>query len=405
MRGRIVWASSLSICAALLLSACARGPSGPPVTASRASTPAMSGCTSVAARPPKQLAVPTALVRLPGQPFGVVSTGRWSFVSSGSWVIVLSDHFFPPRPVRRVRLPGVSAAAGEAVAAGRYLLVAAGSGAVVLDVQSAVHGGRHPVLGTLEVGAGGPYQDSAVEVVASRDGRYAFVSLEYANRIEVFDLALAIAARFHRSGYLGSVLLGQAVVGLAMDPTGRWLYATSELAGIGTPDVPAGQGTLSLISVRGAETGAPDAVVSTAAAGCEPVRVALSPDGRVAWVTARGSDAVLGLSTAALRRHQPRPLLATVRVGAAPVGLAIIDRGRLVLVANSNRAQQGIGSLEVIAAGAALAHRPAEIGSLAAGVFPREVAAIPGEPIALVTDYGSGQLEAVDLARLFRRPR
>ena len=128
------------------------------------------------------------------------------------------------------------------------------------------------------------------------------------------------------------------MVGLALSPDGQWLYATSELAR-GARLARNAQGSLAVISVRRAATDPARSVVSTVAAGCQPVRVITSADGAVAWVTARGSDALLGFSTALLRSHPARSLVARAGVGEAPVGLALVDNGRQIVVADSNRFQ------------------------------------------------------------------
>ena len=67
-------------------------------------------------------------------------------------------------------------------------------------------------------------------MATSRDGRYAFVTLEYDQRAAVFNLADAVSRGFGSADYVGSIPLGQAAVGLAVSPGGRWLYATSEVA-------------------------------------------------------------------------------------------------------------------------------------------------------------------------------
>ncbi|MHB8340033.1 MAG: beta-propeller fold lactonase family protein, partial [Mycobacteriales bacterium] len=135
-----------------------------------------------------------------------------------------------PTVVRTVILPRLMFAAGETLTPdGRYLLVAAGSGAVVIDVAAAESGGPHAVLGVLSSGPSGGRAD-AIEVSTSPDGRYAFVSREYTDVVAVFDLQQAIASHFATSGFVGSIPLGQAVVGSAFSPDGRWLYVTSELA-------------------------------------------------------------------------------------------------------------------------------------------------------------------------------
>lgn len=62
-----------------------------------------------------------------------------------------------------------------------------------------------------------------------------------------------------------------------------------------------------------------------------------SPDGKVVWVAARGSDAVLGFAASTLRTDPGHALVAQVQVGEAPVGLVLADLGRRLIVADSNR--------------------------------------------------------------------
>jgi hypothetical protein len=112
----------------------------------------------------------------------------------------------------------------------------------------------------------------------------------------VFNLADAVSHGFGSADYVGSIPLGQAAVGLAVSPSGRWLYATSEIAapaqhpvGIRSPAAgpayPASQaasagilpgeppGTLTLIDLHRAETNPARSVVATVDADCQPVRV------------------------------------------------------------------------------------------------------------------------------------
>jgi DNA-binding beta-propeller fold protein YncE len=229
--------------------------------------------------------------------------------------------------------------------------------------------------------------------------RLAFVSLEDTAQIAVFNLQRALAHGFGPADYLGSIPAGLAPVGLAVSPDGRWLYATSEVARGGARG---GLGSLSVISVPRAATDPAHAVVSTVAAGCQPVRVITSASGQVVWVTARGSNALLGFSAGRLRTDPARALLARVQVGTAPVGLALVDAGRRIVIADSNRfhAQHARSSLAVVSVPAALAGRPALLGLLPAGGFPREMALEPGGRTLLVTCFASGQVEAVDVARL-----
>jgi DNA-binding beta-propeller fold protein YncE len=165
------------------------------------------------------------------------------------------------------------------------------------------------------------------------------------------------------------------------------------------PDVP---GTLTVISIQRAETDPARSVVATVDAGCQPVRVITSADGRVVWVTARASDALLGFSAARLRGDPAHALIARVRVGEAPVGLALVDHGGRIVVADSDRFQApgATSSLAVVNVGAALAGKPALAGLLPAGRFPREMAPEPGGRTLLVTNFASGQVELVNVAGL-----
>ena len=116
-------------------------------------------------------------------------------------------------------------------------------------------------------------------------------------------------------------------------------------------------------------------------------------------MTARASDDLLCFSAAALRTDPGRALVAIVRVGEAPVGLMLVRNGSLVVVADSNRfgASGATSDLTVVNAAAALAGESAVVGSVPAGQFPREMALEPGGQRLLVTNYASGQLEAVSI--------
>ena len=205
---------------------------------------------------------------------------------------------------------------------------------------------------------------------------------------------------------------GVAPVGLAVSPNGDWLYSTSELksfselrraahSGSQSLDL-GGQGTLAVISVRKAETDPAHAIVSTVTAGCSPVRVITSTSGGTVWVTARGSDMLLGFSASRLRGDPAHSLIARAEVGEAPVGLALVDSGQRVVVADSNRfGRQGAkSSLAVVNVAAALAHQPALAGYLPAGGFPRQMALEPDGHVLLVTDFDSRQLETVNVTNL-----
>jgi DNA-binding beta-propeller fold protein YncE len=147
-----------------------------------------------------------------------------------------------------------------------------------------------------------------------------------------FDLTAALQHGFSAAGAaVGIVPLAPGTAGVAMSPGGQQLYVTTYGAAAG-PD-----GRLLVIDTARAENGAGrGAVLAHAAAGCSPVRVAISADGSTAWVTARQSNALLAFSTAELRDPY-RGLEAVVPVGSEPAGLLLADHGLIALVANSNR--------------------------------------------------------------------
>jgi 6-phosphogluconolactonase (cycloisomerase 2 family) len=324
---------------------------------------------------------------------------------------VLADRSSGPVMVRRSPVPGGGGLGVTLTPGGRYLLVADGGGAAVVSVRAAEQGAPNAVLGSLSsAGASG----GAIEVAVSRDGGFAFVSLEGSGAIAVFNLRRALASHFRTAGFVGDVPAGIAPVGLAVSPDGDWLYSTSELASrralqriekrgsASGRGVLGGQGTLSVIGVRKAEADPAHAIVSTVPAGCGPVRVITSADGRVVWVTARESDMLLGFSAARLLDDPGHALIARAEVGEAPVGLALVDGGQRIVVADSNRFGRpgAASSLAVVNVSAALAGRPALAGYLPAGGFPREMALEPGGRTLLVTNFASRQIETVNVAKL-----
>jgi DNA-binding beta-propeller fold protein YncE len=369
------------------------------------------GCSVVTAAAPVLRTVSTSMEAAPGTPFGVAVTadGRWSFVSlPGTGSVGAYRIGEPALPSLARRVYTGTQLLGEALTRdGRYLLAADdGGGAAVISVSRAEQGAAGALLGTLN----SPDGTGAIEAAVSPDGRFAFVSLEGSAAIAVFDLRQALTRGFGAADFAGTIPVGLAPVGLAVSPDGQWLYATSEIApgarpspGASASGVPlGGEGTLTVISVRRAETDPAASVVSTVDAGCSPVRVITSGDGSVVWVTARESDRLLGFSAARLRTDPAHSLITSTQVGEAPVGLALVDGGTRIVVADSNRfsAPGATSGLAVVDASAALQGRPALLGYLKAGGFPREMALEPGGRTLLVTNFGSQQLEAVGVAGL-----
>ena len=358
-------------------------------------------CTTAVAHTSTLSGVKTDMVSVPGSPFGVVSTAdhAWSFVSLDSSIGVLRSRSFPPVLDHQVSVPGQPV--GETLTHDHgYLLAADGdSGAIVLNVTKMESNAANSIVGTLTSGKGG----GAIEVAVSPDDRVAFVPRESSADMAVFNLNRALTQGFGPQDLVGTVPLGEAPVGMAISSDGRWLYATSEAETGQRAGVGRGQrlGTLSVIDLGRAESDPSHSVVSTVTAGCSPVRVIASPDGRTVWVTARGSNALLAFSANKLVSDPTRALVAHVQVGAAPVGLALVNGGSSIVVADSNRFGSGTtADLAVVNPRAVLTGHPtlALFGSIPAGRFPREMT-VSGSTL-LVTNYGSGQVEVVDLRTL-----
>jgi DNA-binding beta-propeller fold protein YncE len=296
-----------------------------------------------------------------------------------------------PRLVRLVSLPAtLDDAFGMAMTHDGRLLVVAGFTAIaVLSVQALEDGAHDPLVGVLDDAGAGYF-----EVAVSGDDRYVFVTDETTGGLSVFDLATALEHGFSAQGVaVGIVALAYGAVGVAMSPDGRQLYVTT--FGAYGP-----HGQLWVIDTARAESGADgSAVLAHAPAGCQPLRVAVSPDGRTAWVTALQSNALLAFSTANLEADPSKALRAVVRVGSEPVGLVLVDGGRVALVANSNRGLvAGTGgtqpqTVSVVNTAAALDHRSALIGVVPAGLFPRDITFDQATGRVLLANFDSDSVE------------
>jgi DNA-binding beta-propeller fold protein YncE len=345
------------------------------------------------------------MTTLPGAPDGVTTTGdgRWAFASlqgGEGRISVSSSQGLAPRLVRTIPVPAGGLSGLAVTHDGRLLLAATDRGAVVVSVPRATGGGPGAALGALTVPArGASAAGGGAEVAVSPDDHFAFVTLERAGGLAVFDLRTAAADGFRHNGYVGMVPLGIAPLGVAVSPDGRELYVTSEQA---RGPAAGSHGSLTMIDVARAETDPGHAVVAVGGAPCHPVRVAPSPDGRVVWVTARTGNELLGFSVSQLLKQPQRALVAAVRVGEEPIGLGVVDGGRRVVVADSNLfgKRGATAQLSIVDTAAALAGKPALIGSIGAGKVPSEIAVEPGGRTLLVGNSSSNQLEAVDVTAI-----
>jgi DNA-binding beta-propeller fold protein YncE len=352
-----------------------------------------------------------ATVHMPGHPFKSVATrsGRWIFtsMSSDGMAVLRRD---PGRLclVRVLALPGF--ASGVTLVRGdSLLLVANGAGVAFVDAAKAQSGAAGAVLGSISQ----PGSPSAIEVTATMDDRYAFVSNENYGSVGVIDLR-----RVGQDGVPSGLLLGEVQVsqgpvgvdsgpiGMALSPDDHSLYVTSRIDPIdaaaprqcnGFPT-----GSLALVDVALAAQDPAHAVLARQTAGCGPVRVVLSSAGDTAWVTAQEGDQVLAFRTASLSNDAPTALLAATRVERAPTGLTLLDNDRVVAVTNSNRFQapNTPQSLTLLDAGKVLKGQPGLLGTVPVGAFPRELTLESDGKTLLLTNYNSNTVQVFDVRRL-----
>jgi DNA-binding beta-propeller fold protein YncE len=365
-----------------------------------------SPATFAQAAPCKGPAAATS-VDMPAAPFGVASSADacWLFVSlaygtgHGGIAVLHNEN----GTFKLTRVQALDAAAfGESLSHdGQLLAVATEAGVSVLDTARLEAGDGSALLGTLKDGSDAGYIETAV----TADGHLLFVSEENNRRLGVFDLAKAREHGFKDDAPIGHIPTGLAPVGLAFAPDEKALYSVSEVTPL-TLKLPAScapegpqqkqhpPGLLIRIDTAMAATDPAKAAVAFASAGCNPVRVAVSPDGSDVWVTARGEDALLRLSTADMQPGHADRHWSRYAAGASPVGLAIRDDGRQVWVTDSNRFQKageqaGLTGLDID--GGAAAKR----FSLPLDGFPRELIFLPGSQTLVTTLYAGKKVAFV----------
>jgi hypothetical protein len=369
---------------------------------------------------------PTVVVELPGHPFQALPT------ADGCWVLV-SINAGPDRGKSGVavlrRIGGklsldrvIDLEGGPTGMAltnhDSLLVVAAGDGIGFVDVGRAVHGKRGAVLGLMKDGGRGI---GRVYAAATSDGRLAFTADERTQTISVIDLVVAAKNGFEPSAIIGKIPVGQAPVALTLSNDERLLYTTSQAAprGWNWPIVcrPEGardgkvapnhsEGAIIVVDVAKAGSNPAQSVVAGIGAGCNPVRLVLSPDGNRAYVSERGADKLNVFDTHRILADSGGARIASVPVGTAPVGIAVIDSGRKVIVTSSNRFAGPTDPqfLTVIAADKVDSGAVAVLGSIAAGAFPRELRVTADGRTLFLTNFGSRTVEMFDTARLPIRP-
>ena len=353
---------------------------------SQAKSLGVPGCTTHAAKGSQVGHVTSHMVQTGGNPFDVATVPGFAFVSgAGNGLAVMNTSKAVPSLMWSSAL---SHAQGEALTPdGRYLVVTGGSGITVFQVSSLEQQAGASPVGSLT----SPGQQHAEDVAITPDGRYAFVTFQNSAHVGVFNLKRALASGFGPADLVGLIKVGPQPIGIAMAPDGGHAYVASGLANPSTP----GAGVLSVIDVAKAEQHPGSAMMKTIPAGCKPNRIVFSNGGQDLWLTAVGSNALLGFSTAKLLSDPGHALLARVAVGQSPLGLAIISHGSRIVVADSNKVGQpgSTSNLAVVSVSQALAGKPALLGYVQSGLQPRQFAVSRGT--LLVANTKSAQVQAV----------
>jgi DNA-binding beta-propeller fold protein YncE len=354
-------------------------------------------CSTSAAALKPLTSVSLGSVFIGGNPFAVVQSpdGTYTFASDNNELVVLrSGSGLAPFVQRTYTIKGVDK--GMVLTPdGKYLLAAGNDDAIVISVQEAENGAANPVTGVLDTP--GASKGGAAQVLASPDSKYVFVTLQNTTTMAVFNLADALASGFNPHDFVGFVPLNVQPVGIGASPDGRWLYVTSFLRAPGSIPAP---GTLSVVSMTGAETDPAKSVKTVVTAGCSPARAV--SDGKTVWVTARDSNTVLAFSAARLLSDPQHALLANVPVGQTPTGEILIDGGKRLVIADSNEnsSSQANGDLAVIDTAKALAGPSGLLGVVPVSGQPRQLAVADNGTVLFVVNQVSRQLQALKISDL-----
>jgi DNA-binding beta-propeller fold protein YncE len=337
----------------------------------------------------------------PGHPFSALPSadGCWLFVSveqaKHGAVVVMKNHdgLFVVDHV--VALPHY--AFGEALSPdGRVLVATGGESTSVLSVAKLEQGASDAVLGELSGGAGA----GAVYAAIAPDNRHVFISDEHKARIDVFDLGQHKTAGSAAGQLVGSVPVAYSPVGLAFSPDGKWLYATNQRGPASMPASCATEqggihrhpaGLLLRIDVAKAISDPRHSLIAALRAGCNPVRVAVSPDGSQLWVSARGGDALLDIDAHDWLAGNKQPKTMSYAIGTSPVGVAVRPDDKQVWVALSARFNQDSNGKIVGLTGFNKSTPLKQLAATTPG-FPRELAFLSDGHTLVATLYDANKV-------------
>jgi DNA-binding beta-propeller fold protein YncE len=118
------------------------------------------------------------------------------------------------------------------------------------------------------------------------------------------------------------------------------------------------------------------------------------------YVTARGSDELLEFSARGLMSNPASARIGAVQVGESPVGLALVDHDREIVVADSNRFSVGGATSNLAVVSTSDNGSPRLLGYVRAGGFPRDMSVSPNGSFLIVSDFDSGDVEEIEIPTL-----
>lgn len=374
---------------------------------------------------------PITRVSLPGSAFHAIATrdGCWGFVSmgpgsdpTGAGVAVLKRNESGATLLRTVPGPRAS---GLALTHDEHILIVAATDRVgskmasslsFYDVGRLTSGASDFLLGVMQSEGDPP---GYFHMLVTPNDHLLFVSNHNTEGITVLDLAEARRSGFRTFRIVGKIPTGYGPVSIAISSDQRWLYATTQSAhdnwhwpiacrgpsAPGTAALTQPRGAVHVIDAARAAVDPAHSVVATVAAGCNPARLVLSPKSDRAYVTARSDDTLLVFDTKKIVTDSSHALVASIKTHTGPIGLAVLDGGRRLAVANalrfSGKSPTSDSEVVMVVDTAAVARgQEAIIGSIPSGGGPVDLTLTPDGKTLLVPNNEPKALTFVQVRHL-----
>jgi DNA-binding beta-propeller fold protein YncE len=293
---------------------------------------------------------------------------------------------------------------------GKTLIVSKDREIEFFDVQKLTSQREDPLVGRI-----GDQHFLGSNGVITSDEKRLFATQHLTAWLSAIDLTESADHTLSRAAISGGIALDSNPATPVLSPDERYLYVPSfDSADKSWPlvcrDPAAGlaaatlrEGSVQVVDIRNPKL----PVVATLKAGCSTRRVVVSPDGNTIFATAAWDNVVLAFDVRPLRNGSAPVLIGKVPVGRFPIGIAVIDGGKKLVVANSNPNATGpdkSASLTVIDTTRIPSGAEAILGTIPAGVDARNVSVTADGHTLLVANGGSGTLELVDLERMKLEP-